>query len=95
MAQLAGLVPGTDGFDALSELVDRYEEWIANKRGESDRLPNDYQQTAETHLTRCDECAQRMRKGLSYLTKNSNARRAFELANHAILLQQICGQQEL
>ena len=95
MAQLAGLVAGNDGFDALSELVDRYEEWIAEKGDELNRLPHEYKEIAEIHLTRCAECAQRMREGLSYLVKNSNARRAFELANHAILLQQICGQQEL
>ena len=95
MAELAGLIPGKDGFDALSELADRYEEWIVEKRSDLPSLNNRYRHTAEEHLNRCSECADRIRDGIHYLKQNSRSHQAFQFANHAILLQQICGQHSL
>ncbi len=94
MAQLAGLEPGQDGFDALSELIDRYADWVKDKRSEIHELDAVHRSAAEVHMQHCDECVDRMRAGLVYLQRNQEARRAFELANHAVLLQQICGQNE-
>ena len=95
MAALAGLVPGDDGFTAVSEVVHLYEEWVKGKEQEMPSLPERHIDAASRHLDECRRCIRRMRLGLEYLRKDSNARKAFTLANHAVLLQQICTQGEV
>jgi len=95
MAPLAGLVPGDDGFAALSEVVSLYEKWITEKRAEIASLAPEYQVIAQKHMDECERCAERMKRGLVYLRGNSKALHAFQLANHAMLLQQVCSSQEL
>ncbi|MGH2496278.1 MAG: helicase-related protein [Ktedonobacteraceae bacterium] len=94
MAELAGLIPGKDGFAALSEVIDLYEEWIRERSKEISALDHAYKTAAQRHLTECSRCAARMREGLTYLRTNPKALRAFQLANHAILLQQVRSGQE-
>jgi hypothetical protein len=94
MAPLAGLVPNDDGFDALSEVLSLYEEWIRERTLEISSLAPRYQTAALRHLEECTRCARRMEAGLTYLRANPKALRAFQLANHAILLQQVCSGQE-
>lgn len=89
MASLAGLVPGQDGFGELERVIKLYEEWIAKKHTQINSLPSYLQQTAEEHLANCTTCAHRMRDGLSYLKANPESLRAFQLANQAILMQQL------
>lgn len=89
MAPLAGLAPGNDGFGELERVIELYEEWIAKKRTQVSSLPGYLQQTAGEHLANCANCAYRMRDGLSYLKTNPLALRAFQLANQAILVQQL------
>lgn len=89
MAPLAGLVSDNDGFTALEQVVARYESWISRRREELLALEPRYQAAGEAHLADCERCAIRMRSGLAYLRKNEDARLAFQLANHAMLLQQI------
>ncbi|MEQ8974165.1 MAG: helicase-related protein [Coleofasciculus sp. C1-SOL-03] len=90
MATLAGLVEGDDGFAALQEVVERYENWIEVKRNEKiTTLEGQYHNAAHSHLDECERAAQRMRDGLNYLQHDTRVKRAFQLANHAILLQQI------
>ncbi|MBW7881656.1 MAG: helicase [Caldilineaceae bacterium] len=89
MAVLAGLVPGKDGFDELERVVELYEAWISKKHSQISKLPPDLQLTAEEHLENCGRCAKRMRDGIDYLKANSLALRAFQLANRAILVQQL------
>jgi hypothetical protein len=89
MAELAGLVEGKDGFDALEKVVSLYEEWIEAKRQELEGLDDRYQSAGEQHLEQCMQCVKRMSDGLEYLSENELAGRAFQLANHAILLQQV------
>jgi hypothetical protein len=91
MGALAGLVPGDDGFGSMAEVVALYEEWIGRRRLDARKLDARFRQAAECHLQQCERCAQRMRDGLQYLRSNAAARRAFCLANHALLLQQIAG----
>ncbi|MBV8885534.1 MAG: hypothetical protein JO235_16280, partial [Chroococcidiopsidaceae cyanobacterium CP_BM_RX_35] len=94
MAPLAGLVEGEDGFDALSEVVELYQNWISEKRAEIPSLKEGYQNAAQGHMDECDHAAKRMREGLNYLQNNARAKRAFQLANYAILLQQIHSRRE-
>jgi len=95
MVTLAGLVKGDNGFAALQEVVERYENWIEAKRNEIATLEEQYQDAAQHHMDECERAAQRMRNGLNYLQNNARAKRAFQLANHAILLQQISSRGEL
>ncbi|MCZ6680772.1 MAG: helicase, partial [Candidatus Poribacteria bacterium] len=46
------------------------------------------------HLDECARCAKRMRQGLDYLKQDAKALQAFQLANYAILLQQIRSRRE-
>lgn len=96
MALLAGLVAGQDGFDALEEVIDRYEAWI-DARAEEVTTPalGPYRQAAERHLADCRHAARRMRDGLDYLRRNPKAKKAFQLANHAILIQQVQSKRNL
>ena len=89
MAPLAGLVDGDDGRLAMEEVVDLYEKWVSTRRAQVTQLDGQYRTAAAGHRDACDRAARRMREGLAYLANDSRARRAFQLANHAILLQQI------
>lgn len=88
MGPLAGLTPGNDGLGAVHEIVERYASWIENKSREIDRLDVRHQKTARDHLAECRECHRRMIDGLSLIQADPTAREAFQLANHAVLLQQ-------
>jgi hypothetical protein len=94
MAALAGLMPATDGFDELAQIIELYERWITSKRGGIETLNETYRPTAERHMRACAVASQRMREGLEYLKTNSDARRAFQLANHAMLIQQARNRRE-
>jgi hypothetical protein len=94
MATLAGLVAGDDGFAALSEVIQLYKEWIQEREDEIPSLNTDYQIAARKHLAECRACAARMLEGLAYLRSDEKALKAFQLANRAILLQQVRGRRE-
>lgn len=94
MAKLAGLVPGDNGITALIELVDLYKKWIHDKEREIQSLEPDLQSIAETHIQACKKCADRMTDGISYLQTDKQAFEAFQLANRAMLLQQVRGRRE-
>ena len=94
MAELAGLVPGEDGFQSLAEIVELYEVWITKKRAEVAGIDSNHRAAAERHMDLCSKAAARMRQGLEYLKTNDDAKRAFQLANHAMLLQQVRGRRE-
>lgn len=94
MAPLAGLVDGDDGYGALKELVQLYKEWVQEKEDEIPLLDTDYHKAANRHMKECRRCLDRMVEGLHYLQENPKAKRAFELANHAVLLQQVRSRRE-
>ena len=89
MAPLAGLVPGKDGFDELERVIELYEEWIGEKLTQINSFPSHLQEIAKEHLVNCTKCKGRMQDGLSYLKDNPLALQAFQLANQAILMQQL------
>jgi hypothetical protein len=94
MAALAGLIPGNDGFGAVTEVVERYEHWVREKEREIPSLEARYQEAARVDMRECARCAERMRKGLDYLKSDALTRRAFQLANYAILIQQAHSRRE-
>lgn len=91
MKQLAGLYPERDGFHELEEIISLYRLWIQKQRKRVALLDPKFHKVANANLDICEECADRMERGLSYLKTDKEALTAFRLANHAVLLQQITG----
>lgn len=89
MLPLAGLDEKDDGMSSLTEVVERYGLWIDKKKKESQGLPAEYTDAARLHLDQCRRCHARMLDGLNYLKTDKAAAKAFQMTNHAILLQQI------
>lgn len=73
----------------LRILCDEYENWINNKTEEISQLDKVFVETAEKQMTLARECLSRMRSGLDLLIKDEKVRLAFQLANKAMLMQQI------
>ncbi len=95
MAAIAGIIPGEDGLAALSEVINFYEQWIVEKKKNIQHLDKFYVPAATRHIDECSRCAMRIRDGFLYLSQNQMALKAFQLMNHAMLLQQICSRQNL
>lgn len=89
MPSLAGLVPGDDGLRRLQELLDLYGAWIEDQRGRISSLPSEFHAAANRHMGEAARVLERMRDGMKFLRTNGKAMRAFQLANHAMLLQQL------
>lgn len=89
MATLAGLVPGDDGISSLDRLLEAYESWIGTLRVEVDAVEEGLRETAASHVAACSEALERMRRGLGLVRRDPKVRRAFELANRAVLSQQL------
>jgi len=89
MKALAELEHGQFGYSQLDALITRYEEWINDSESRIELLPLRYHAAAHRNLSHCKHCAGRMREGVEYIKANPRARRAFRLANLAILMQQL------
>lgn len=88
MRSLAGLNGEDNGFDEIAELIQLYEKWISGEDAKTQGLASEYQDAAKRNLSLCRRCVERMKDGLDFLASDALARKAFQLANHAILLQQ-------
>lgn len=88
MAPLAGLVPGHDGVSALAEVIALYREWVSEREAEIATLDLRHQAAAIRHLDSCKALAGRMQEGLELIRSDALVAAAFQLANHAVLLQQ-------
>jgi hypothetical protein len=95
MAALAGLDKDDDGRASVDKLLELYDQWINREwrkvrgSGGQNPLPGRYQAAATRHLEECGQALDRMRQGLKYLDGDDRAAKAFQLANHAVLLQQL------
>lgn len=89
MALLAGLVKEGDSFSLLERIVSLYEDWITEKEGEISSLQVGLQEIARKNMEGARRCAIRMREGMEFIRTDPKAFRAFQLANYAILLQQV------
>jgi Lhr-like helicase len=87
MASLAGLDGASDGLSALDELIGLYRDWIQEQRASD--LPEELRERAEAHLADGERAADRMSRGLDLVRRDQHVRLAFQLANRAILLQQL------
>jgi hypothetical protein len=89
MSKLAGLIEGDDGLSLVEELISGYRRWIARQRERIRGLPEKLKATAETHLVECTSSADRMTAGLALVRNDQKVRLAFQLANRAVLDQQL------
>jgi Helicase conserved C-terminal domain len=89
MASLAGLIEGEDGMASLMSVIEGYKDWIRDREKQVSEIDPGSQDVATKHLDECRNCAERMLAGLACLDEDPQAKTAFQLANHAVLLQQI------
>ena len=89
MGPLAGLDPDNDGFDSVRRVADAYGSWIETLKVEATPLTGHRRQAADDHIERCERAHQRILNGIEWLSSDKNARRAFVLANRALLEQQL------
>lgn len=72
---------------ALQALCTGYEEWISAQEKRAAELPFDLKSTAEVHMKGCRQALARMRAGIELVDKDEQCRKAFRLANIAMLKQ--------
>jgi hypothetical protein len=74
----------------LAEMCNKYEAWIVKQQDIIDSaIQDDYRDVAETHIEKCMECLGRMRDGIKLIQTDNKVRRAFNLMNRAMLMQQL------
>lgn len=81
------------GWRSLEDLESGYADWIHARRDDATRLPHNLRDVAIRHLDACDSSLERIRSGMARLRSDDLTRRAFRLANLAMLLQQIATKQ--
>lgn len=96
MRKLAGLDPKDSGREEVSLLISEYERWIQKLRiDELTQVDGRLAETSEALIQRCEWCLKRIQDGISLLESEGSigalARRAFALANHAMLIAQLRG----
>lgn len=96
MRKLAGLDPDDSGRAEIDLLVSQYQSWIQGlRKNELPLVDIDYRGTGKALVRRCEQCLDRIRDGIDLLDAEGEpgrlARRAFKLANHAMLLAQLRG----
>jgi len=102
MRKLAGLDQEDDGSGEIEMLVTAYSDWIENLKNLDERkeldgkempIPEDLKDTARVLIKRCEDCRDRIKRGLQFLKASTpvseTARGAFRLANHAMLIAQL------
>lgn len=99
MRLLAGLQPGDDGLGDVERLLREYNAWISALESKVATITEQYRPTATELVRKCRQCATRIEDGLSLLRqadpRGDIARKAFRLANHAMLVAQLRSRQEL
>lgn len=99
MRLLAGLQPGDDGLGDVERLLREYNAWIGALESKVATITEQYRPTATELVRKCRQCATRIEDGLSLLRqadpRGDVARKAFRLANHAMLVAQLRSRQEL
>ena len=79
---------------ALTDLAERYGQWIAAEASKVPGLPTDLRDQAEEHIRRCQNVKQRMLSSVTYLRKTPSALAAFRFANGAMGLQREWSEKE-
>lgn len=87
MEELANTTPVGDA--QVEKVLELYAQWIEDRNASIDDLPARYQTAARRHIEKCAEALERMRQGWRLVQHEPLAARAFQLANFAMLYQQI------
>ena len=87
MAELAA--ESDAGRRQVDAVLDLYEQWIKDRDAEVDHLALRFRDSAARHIDRCRSALERMREGWALVSSNALAARAFQLANEAMLFQQV------
>lgn len=74
--------------DLLEQLTRDYKAWIDDQAANVANLPTYLHKTAEDNLSACQQCLDRIQRGIDLLRSNDTMLEAFMLANRAILMQQ-------
>jgi len=81
------------GWKSMQKLLVLYGDWITQQEIKTKSLPVYFRNVAERNIRKCRSSLERIRSGIELLKKNKDLKKAFELANHAMLLQQIATKQ--
>lgn len=84
MNALGNLTDGKAALLALSPLVERYREWIAEQREATSALTSHRHETVEILLQNAEVAADRIERGIEALASDSDALDAFRVANRAV-----------
>ncbi|MBA76565.1 MAG: helicase [Tistrella sp.] len=87
MEELANTTAAGDA--QVEKVLELYAQWINDRMASIDDLPVRYQRAAREHVKKCTEALERMQEGWRLVQNNPLAARAFQLANFAMLYQQI------
>jgi hypothetical protein len=78
------------GWATLKKLRDLYKAWIEKRQKEVEqKVPEKYREAAGENIQACKDILARITEGIRLLEDGEPVRRAFELANHAMLLQSL------
>jgi hypothetical protein len=77
------------GKEQVESVLRLYAEWVAEREAEVATLPSRFRAAAEHHMKSAKDAYARMLVGWSLIQSSGIARRAFQLANEAMLYQQI------
>lgn len=78
----------------LNSFVLAYDNWIQKLESSVAELIPEFQKYAHENLKKCQECSLRMKKTITLLEEDDRAFEAFNLANKAMLLQRIDGDEQ-
>jgi len=95
MEALSNFEIGSDGEQQLNTLVSWYRKWIDSQKEyasklkhESPELESKLKKQSLIHIGKCQLALMRIEEGLLLIKNDENTRRAFKLANKAMLAQQ-------
>jgi hypothetical protein len=80
-------------WQSLADLATGYAVWIRDRRSDATNLSPQHTAVATLNLDACEACLSRINAGIALLRNDARVRRAFRLANLAMLLQQIATKQ--
>jgi Helicase conserved C-terminal domain len=90
VVSMAALAAGSqEGRDQVETILSLYDSWISEQERLIPDLLSRFQHAASRHIARCREALDRMRTGWQLVGSSPIAARAFQLANEAMLYQQV------
>ena len=78
-----------EGVAQVEKVLSLYRQWIEGRRTIIQALPTRYHDAANQHMQQCSEALERMEEGWQLVQADALAARAFQLANLAMLYQQL------